>query len=58
MEGKAFEHLDERGVVTLRRKLCFFICKVVIVDAEARWITLKTFDQIESQGRAVNFDRT
>lgn len=48
MEGKVFEHLDEDDAVTLRRKLCFFICKVVIVDRETRWITLKTFDQIKS----------
>lgn len=48
MEGKVFEHLDEHAEVTLRRKLCFFICKAVIVERETRWITLKTFDRIKS----------
>lgn len=48
MERKVFEHLDEHATVTLRRKLCFFKCKLVIVDREARWIALKTFDQIKS----------
>jgi hypothetical protein len=48
VKGEVFEHFDEHGAVILQRQLCFFICKVVIVDRETRWITLTTFDQIKS----------
>jgi hypothetical protein len=48
MEGEVFEHFDEHGAVILQPQLCFFICKVVIVDRETRWITLTIFDQIKS----------